>query len=130
MKRPRRVERVRRGLTLPLRGPSRGQAPASTSETADVFRQRTKENELKRNCDQNDASKGQERHQASNDQSGTIAPTEFRHFSPPSLQEKRSRAEGVPRERPRRVGEAECAGSTGALLGARIADMRTSRGNN
>jgi hypothetical protein len=27
----------------PLRGPSRGQAPALTSETADVFRERTKE---------------------------------------------------------------------------------------
>ena len=40
------------GPNPPLRGPSRGQAPASTSETADVFRQRTKVNELKRNCDQ------------------------------------------------------------------------------
>ena len=31
------------GPNPPLRGPSRGQAPASTSETAHVFRERTKE---------------------------------------------------------------------------------------
>ena len=99
MKRPRRCvirEPVRRGLTL------RSEDPRAVRLLPQQVRRLTcSASELKRNCDQNDASKGQERHQASNDQSGTIAPNEFRHFSPPSSQANEAEAEGVPGEWPR-----------------------------
>ena len=78
----------------PLRGPSRVQAIASTSETADVFVKRT----LKRNREDAYKSKDQARHQASHRQSSTIASHQFRHFSPLLLCADPTRGPGTPCE--------------------------------
>ena len=104
-----RVERARRGLTPCC------EDPRAVRLLPQQVRQLTcSASELKRNCDQNNGSKRQECHQASNRQSATIAPNEFRHFSRPSSQAKRGRSGGSHRRAARRVSEAEYAGSTGA----------------